>query len=261
MRITNIRAVPGEANYPVCARCRIAELCRPAKLGHDARAALERVIRRRRTLRRGDHLFRTGDPYHAVSALCSGSAKSSVTRDDGSVQVLSFHFAGELVGLCGLGAQQHLCDAVALETADVCEIPLGRLFEVVEQSPAVRQFMYRLFGEELEHQHRLMQPLVGRTAAAERLAAYLLSLVRRYESRGLPAGEIRLSMSRHDIGNYLGLAKETVSRLFSRFEHDGLISVRARQLRVNDVARLAALADSARVRTPDSPAPARRAGT
>jgi CRP/FNR family transcriptional regulator len=105
--------------------------------------------------------------------------------------------------------------------------------------------MYRLFGEELEHQHQLMQPLVGRTAAAERLAAYLLSLVQRYENRGLPAREIRLSMSRHDIGNYLGLAKETVSRLFSRFEDDGLISVRARQLRVNDVARLAALADCA----------------
>ncbi|TAM45655.1 MAG: cyclic nucleotide-binding domain-containing protein [Gammaproteobacteria bacterium] len=243
-RMSAIPSTKEVPHYAVCARCRIAELCQPVRLGLDARAALERVIRRRRTLKRGEYLFRTGDPYHAVSALCSGSAKSSVTRDDGSVQVLSFHFAGELVGLCGLGAQQHLCDAVALETSDVCEIPLGRLFEVVEQSPAVRQFMYRLFGEELEHQHQLMQPLVGRTAAAERLAAYLLSLVQRYESRGLPAREIYLSMSRHDIGNYLGLAKETVSRLFSRFEDDGLISVRARRLRVNDVARLTALADS-----------------
>lgn len=241
--MANTKSTADILRSAVCARCRIAELCRPVKLERDARAALDRVIRRRRTLRRGDYLFRTGDPYHAVSALCSGSAKTCTTNDDGAVQVLSFHFPGELVGLCGLGAQQHLCDAVALETTEVCEVPLGRLFEVVEQSPAVRQFMYRLFGEELAHQHQLMQPLVGRTAAAERLAAYLLSLMHRYESRGLPSHEIRLSMSRHDIGNYLGLAKETVSRLFSRFEDDGLISVHARKLRVNDSARLAALAN------------------
>jgi len=246
MRTSNLRTVPRDAPYQVCARCRLSELCRPVKLERDARAALERVIRRRRTLKRGQYLFRTGEPYHAVSALCAGSAKSVTTHDDGSVQVLSFHFPGELVGLCGLGAQQHLCDAVALETCEVCEIPLGRLFEVVELSPAVRQFMYRLLGEELQHQHLLMQPLVGRTAASERLAAYLLSLVRRYENRGLPARDIRLSMSRHDIGNYLGIAKETVSRLLGRFQDDGLISVRARQLRVNDLARLAALADGSR---------------
>lgn len=242
MRMTSTLSVKDTAHQAVCARCRIAELCQPVRLGHDARAAMERVIRRQRTLKRGDYLFRTGDPYRAVSALCSGSAKTCTTNDDGAVQVLSFHFPGELVGLCGLSAQQHLCDAVALETSEVCDVPLGRLFEVVEQSPAVRQFMYRLFGEELQHQHRLMQPLVGKTAASERLAAYLLSMIQRYESRGLPSREIRLTMSRHDIGNYLGLAKETVSRLLSRFEEDGLIDVRARKLRVNDLARLATLA-------------------
>lgn len=240
--MTTAASGKGEFRYAVCELCRVAELCRPVKLEQEARAALERVVRRRRTLKRGEYLFRAGDPYQTVSALCSGSAKTCTTNQDGSVQVLGFHFAGELVGLCGLGAQQHLCDAVALEATDVCEIPLGHLMDVVDQSPTVRQFMYRLLGEELQHQHQLMQPLVGKVAATERLAAYVLSLVRRYESRGLPAREIRLSMSRDDIGNYLGLAKETVSRLFSRFEEEGLISVRARNLRVNDLARLAALA-------------------
>ncbi len=248
MPMTRTAPGKGDSRYAVCELCRMADLCQPVKLEQEAREALERVIRRRRTLKRGEYLFRAGDPYHSVSALCRGSAKTCTTNHDGSVQVLSFHFAGELVGLCGLGAQQHLCDAVALETVDVCEIPLGRLMEVVEQSSVVRQFMYRLLGEELQHQHLLMQPLVGKTAASERLAAYLLSLVRRYESRGLPAREIRLSMSRDDIGNYLGLAKETVSRLFSRFEEDGLISVRARNLRVNDLARLATLAGGSRTR-------------
>ncbi len=242
MPLTTVVPGKGEPRYAVCELCRVAELCQPLKLEQEARAALERVVRRRRTLKRGEYLFRAGDPYDTVSALCAGSAKTCTTNQDGSVQVLSFHFAGELVGLCGLGAQRHLCDAVALEAADVCEIPLGRLMEVVEESPVVRQFMYRLLGEELQHQHQLMQPLVGKAAATERLAAYLLSLVRRYESRGLPAREIRLSMSRDDIGNYLGLAKETVSRLFSRFEEEGMINVRARNLRVNDLARLATLA-------------------
>mgnify|MGYP001568687422 CR=1 FL=1 len=234
--------------HRVCRRCHIADFCRPVKLEHEACEALDRLIRRRRTLRRGEYLFRTGDPYHAVSVLCSGSAKTCAVNHDSSVQVLSFHFPGELIGLCGLGAQQHLCDAIALETANVCDIPLGRLMEAAEQSPAVRRLVYRFLGEALQHQHQLMQPLVGKTTASGRLAAYLLSLVQRHENRGLPAHELYLSMSRHDIGNYLGLAKETVSRLFSRFEQDGLINVRARRLRVHDLDGLATRAGESRVR-------------
>lgn len=237
-----------DTHYRVCARCHIADLCRPAKLEREAHEALERLIRRRRTLRRGEYLFRAADPYHAVSVLCSGSAKTCAVNHDGSVQVLSFHFPGELIGLCGLGAQQHLCDAIALETVNICDIPLGCLMEVAEQSPAVRRLVYRFLGEALQHQYQLMQPLVGKTAASGRLAAYLLSLVQRHENRGLPARELYLSMSRHDIGNYLGLAKETVSRLFSRFEQNGLINVRARRLRVHDLQGLAALAGESRAR-------------
>lgn len=249
MSMTTAASRKGDAHHRVCARCHIADLCRPVKLEREACEALDRLIRRRRTLRRGEYLFRTGDPYRAVTALCSGSAKTCTVTDDGAVQVLGFHFPGELIGLCGFGAQQHLCDAVALEAVEVCEIPLGRLLEVAEDAPAARHLMYRFLGEEIAHQHALMQPLVGKVAAPERLAAYLLSLMRRHGSRGLPARELRLSMSRHDIGCYLGLAKETVSRLFSRFEQDGLISVRARQLRVNDFGRLAALAGTSRGRS------------
>ena len=235
-------SMKSDAHHRVCRRCHIADLCRPVKLEREASEALDRLIRRRRTLRRGEYLYRAGDPYHAVSVLCSGSAKTCAVNRDSSVQVLSFHFPGELVGLCGLGAQQHLCDAIALETSDVCDIPHARLMEVAEQSPAVRHMVYRFLGEVLQHQHQIMQPLVGKTTASGRLAAYLRSLVHRHENRGLPAHELYLSMSRHDIGNYLGLAKETVSRLFSRFEQDGLINVRARRLRVHDLQGLAALA-------------------
>ena len=246
MPMTTAASTKSDAHHRVCARCHIADLCRPVKLRREACAALDRLVRRRRTLRRGEYLFRTGDPYHAVSALCSGSAKTCAVNHDSSAQALSFHFPGELIGLCGLGAQQHLCDAIALETSNVCDIPLGRLMEIAEQSPAVRRLVYRFLGEALQHQHQIMQPLVGKTAATGRLAAYLLSLVHRHEDRGLPARELYLSMSRHDIGNYLGLAKETVSRLFSRFERDGLISVRARHLRVNDLPGLATLAGQPR---------------
>lgn len=241
-------SMKSDAHHRVCRRCHIADLCRPVKLEREAGAALGRLIRRRRTLRRGEYLYQAGDPYHAVSVLCSGSAKTCTVNRDSSVQVLSFHFPGELIGLCGLGVQQHLCDAIALETSDVCEIPHARLMEVAEQSPAVRHLVYRFLGEALQHQHQVMQPLVGKTTASGRLAAYLLSLVQRHENRGLPAHELYLSMSRHDIGNYLGLAKETVSRLFSRFEQDGLINVRARRLRVHDLDGLAIRAGENRVR-------------
>lgn len=228
--------------YSVCERCRIVGLCRPVWPDREARTGAERLIRRRRTLRRGAYLFRIGDPFHSVSALCAGSVKTCALTDNGGVQVLGFHFPGELIGMSGMGAQQHPCDAVALEPTDICEIPFGRLMEVAEQAPAVRRLVYRFLGDEIAHHHALLQPLVGKMAAAERLAAYLLGLTRRLAPAHTPAREIRLSMSRNDIGSYLGLAKETVSRLFSRFERDGLINVRARRLQVKDSYRLEALA-------------------
>lgn len=242
MPTTRNTSLKDDTRYSVCECCRIADLCRLVQVEGKTRGVAERLIRRRRTLQRGVYLFRAGDPFHSVSALCAGSVKTCALNDDGGIQVMGFHFPGELVGMCGMGAQQHLCDAVTLESTDVCEIPLGRLMEVAEQTPAVRRLVYRFLGDEILHHHALLQPLVGKVAAAERLAAYLLSLTRRLGSSKTPVREICLSMSRNDIGSYLGLAKETVSRLFSRFEQDGLISVRARQLQVRDSCRLEALA-------------------
>jgi len=248
MPTTRNTSLKDDTRYSVCERCRIVDLCHPIRLDREARETIKRLIRRRRTLRRGAHLFRIGDRFHSVSALCAGSVKTCALNDDGGVQVLGFHFPGELIGMCGTSTQQHLCDAVALESTDVCEIPLGHLMEVAEQLPAVRRIVYRFLSDEIAHHHALLQPLVGKMAAAEQLAAYLLSLTRRLAPPQTPAREIRLSMSRHDIGSYLGLAKETVSRLFSRFERDGLISVRARHLCVKDPRRLATLAGASRAR-------------
>ena len=147
MPTTRNAPLKDDTRYSVCERCRIVDLCRPVRVEREAREAIERLIRRRRTLRRGAYLFRTGDPFHSVSALCTGSVKTCALNDDGGVQVLGFHFPGELIGMCGMGAQQHLCDAVALESTDVCEIPLGRLMEVAEQVPAVRRIVYRFLGD------------------------------------------------------------------------------------------------------------------
>lgn len=248
MPMTHSAPVKDNARSSVCEHCRIVDLCHPIRLDREAREALKRLIHRRRTLRRGAYLFRAGDPFHSVSALCTGSVKTCALNDGGGVQVLGFHFPGELIGMCGMGARRHPCDAVALDSTEVREIPLGRLMEVAEQVPAVRRIVYRFLGDEIVHHHALLQPLVGKMAAAEQLAAYLLSLTRRLAPPQTPAREIRLSMSRNDIGSYLGLAKETVSRLFSRFERDGLISVRTRQLRVKDPRRLASLAGASRAR-------------
>lgn len=217
-------------SYPACRLCGLYPLCRQEE--GTATAPHVKIIKRRRTLARGGYLFRTGEPFHAVCAVCRGSVKTCALSDDGGVQIVGFYFPGELVGLGGAGHRQHRYDAVAIERTEVCEVPVGRLQEAAEASSAFRHLMLRLLSEEIARGEERLAPFVGKKSAVARLAAYLLSLGRRLEGYGVPAGSIVLPMSRNDIGNYLGLAKETVSRLFSRFQQDGLIRVEEQQRRV-----------------------------
>lgn len=228
------RAV-GVGEYEVCGRCSLHALCMPAPLTPDDVDVLKRLLRRRRVVERGEMIFRTGDPCSGLYAICDGSVKTLMIGPEGRAQVVGFHFAGELLGASGVCSEQHAYDAIALERTDICEIPLGRLQELAEQSASLRRALFRFMGTAIAERQEQLLPFIGRKTAAARLAAYLLGVSDRFARRGRSPRELALMMSRTDIGNYLGLAKETVSRLFARFEEQGWIRVEGRLLVLADL--------------------------
>lgn len=224
-----------------CKDCSLFQLCLPVGIHKTELAELDGIIKRRRPIQRGDHLFVTGDAFHSIFAVRSGSLKTYSLTEDGREQVAGFFLPGELVGLDAIGSGENTCSARALETTSVCEIPFEELETLGERLPSLPKQLLRIMSKEMHHDQLLLM-LLGKRAADERLAAFLLSLSQRFGQRGYSSSEFNLSMSRNDIGNYLGLAVETVSRLFSRLQEDGILAVRSRHVRLLDIPRLQNLA-------------------
>ncbi len=223
-----------------CAECSLYRLCLPMGLDHEDLGRLDAILKRSRPLRRGDHLFRTDDRFRSMYAVRSGSVKTYTPCEDGTEQVIGFHLPGELVGLDAIENERHLCSAKVLETTSVCELPYERLFELSAQIPSLQRHFFRLLSKELgRDEHMLL--LLGKATAEERLATFLVNLSQRFKARGFSEMEFNLSMSRHDIGNYLGLAVETVSRMFSRLQDDGVLTVHRKNIVIHDMARLHAM--------------------
>ncbi len=224
-----------------CGSCSLRELCLPFGVAEDDLGALERIVNRQRPVPAGKTLFRQGDRLAAIYAVRSGSVKTHSLSRDGNEQITGFHFPGELVGLDALSMDSHGCTATTLETTSVCAIPFERLDELAGRVSGLRRQLLRLMSRELVEDEQLLL-LVGQKTAEQRLAALLVSISTRFQSRGYSATEFNLSMSRDDIGNYLGLAVETVSRLFTRFQSEELLRVRRKNVRILDLDRLQALA-------------------
>lgn len=226
-----------------CKDCNLFQLCLP--VGIDARELdeLDSIIKRRRPVKRGEHLFRVGSPFQAIYAVRSGSIKTYTPTEDGHEQVTGFHLPGELLGLDAINLGHHPCAAKALETTSICEIPFDRLEELSTRLPSLQHQLLKIMSKEILHDQSLLM-LLGKKSADERLAALLLSLSGRYQQRGFSPTDFYLSMSRNDIGNYLGLAVETVSRLFTRFQDEGLLSVQRKHVCITDLPRLRAIANT-----------------
>jgi len=189
----------------------------------------------RKRVKRGDHLVRAGEAFDSIYALRSGFLKSSVVLEDGRDQVTAFHMAGEIVGMDGIGNNRYTADLIALEDSDVCIIPYGRL----EEAGMQRQ-LHKAMSRELVRDQGVMM-LLGTMRAEERLAAFLLNLSQRFVARGFSPCEFHLRMTREEIGSYIGLSLETVSRLFSRFQEEGLITVQQKHIRILDISGLKAV--------------------
>lgn len=226
-----------------CSNCNLRELCLPLGLNPEEMARLDQLVASRRTLRKGDALFRHGDPFISIFAIRTGTFKTRVNTLDGRDQVTGFQMAGEIVGLDGISGNRHACDAVALEDSEVCVIPYSRLEDLAVEVPVLQRHFHRLMSREIVREHGVML-LLGSMRAEERLAAFLLNLVQRLHARGFSSRELVLRMTREEIGSYLGLKLETVSRTLSRLADDGMIHVQQRHVRIAEPERLRALLEA-----------------
>lgn len=224
-----------------CRNCGVYALCVPLGLHAADMSLLDRVVRRRQSYRRGEMLFSTGEPFTYLYAIRSGSVKTFVATEDGRVQVTGMRVPGQLLGLSAIEPKAYTCGAIALESTSVCKISVERLDEVAAKVPGIHYQMLRIMSTEIMHDEEVML-LLGARSADERLAAFLMELSARFAKRNFSATHFNLTMSRGDIGSYLGLAEETVCRLLARFQQQGLITVKRRQIELNDLVRLRALA-------------------
>jgi CRP/FNR family transcriptional regulator len=225
-----------------CHDCSLRSLCLPLGLGESDMKALEDTIKSRRKLKKGEALYRVGDPFRALYAIRSGSTKSCEIAADGNVQITGFHMPGELLGIDAISSEKHPCDVVALEISEICELPFDKLEALARELPGLQHQLFRIMSREImEDEAQLL--MLGRMKAEERLAVFLLNFSKRFQSLGYSDTDLRLPMSRQDMGDYLGLALETVSRLFSRFQDEGLISVQGRNVKILDMGRLKEVVD------------------
>jgi CRP/FNR family transcriptional regulator len=224
-----------------CRHCAMFALCLPAHMGDADLKLLERVVKRRRIIRAGQSLFGAGDRFHSVYAVKSGAVKSFLPVDGKAPLVIGFHLPGDLLGLDAVGTGFYQYAARALETTSVCELPFDQLEALGSVVTSVQQQLVRLMSAQIRRDMQLHR-LHCRTSAEARLAAFLVNLSAHYSRRGFAAAEFRLPMSRSDIGSYLGLTKETVSRLCTEFRRRGLVSFARRLVRIRDLFELERLA-------------------
>ena len=227
-----------------CSSCSLHELCLPAGLDLEEMARVDHLVKLRRRIKRGEYLYRAGAPLDSLFAVRSGFLKSCVVYEDGREQVTAFHMMGEVVGLDAISQEKHTCDTVALEDSELCEIPFSRLEELTRDIASLQRHFHRMMSREIVRDHGVML-LLGSMRAEERLAAFVLNLAQRFSARGFSASEFVLRMTREEIGSYLGLKLETVSRTFSKFQEDGMLQVQQKHIRITDASALRGLVGQA----------------
>lgn len=216
-----------------CSNCSLVELCLPRGLQLDEMDELERIIRRARPLQRGEYLYHLGEQFQNIYAVKSGALKVYKANESGDEQILGFYLPGELLGLDAIETREHICTAIALETSSICAIPFSRLEELSLKLPGLQHQLHRLMSRELSSENRSLM-LLGKRSAEEKIATFLVNLSTRLHMLGYSASEFRLPMSRQEIGNYLGLTVETVSRIFSRLQRENLINIDRKLIKITD---------------------------
>lgn len=226
-----------------CSSCRLNTLCLPISLELKEINKLDEIVQRGRPIQKGDRVYHAGDKFRAVYAVRSGAIKTISNTQDGQEQITGFYLPGEIIGMDGLATNSHSNTAIALETSAVCEIPFARLEELSAQIPSLQRRFFQLMSKEITNDQQLIT-LLSKNNADQRIASLLLSISARNHSRGLSAEEFYLPMSRSDIGNYLGLTIETVSRVVGRLHKTHIIRLDKKHVNIIDMAALRNLAFS-----------------
>lgn len=226
-----------------CSTCMLSEICLPEGMVHVDVEKLDDLVKTRIRIPRGKALYHLGDETEAVYGIRSGSLKTQLEDATGHVQITGFLLPGEIIGLDGLVENRHVSHAVALEDSEVCVIRLDDMDELARHFPPLQHQFRKLMSKEINRSHQLVRAL-GSLRSEQRLAAFLLNLSQRLHNLGYSPTEFLLRMSREEIGNYLGLTLETVSRLFSRFAKDGLVRVHQREVQILDMQAIRELSGS-----------------
>ena len=223
-----------------CESCRVRELCLPTSLEGMQLNLMDQLVKRIKPLKKGDYLYHTGDEFKGLYAVQSGALKTMGLTVEGKEQVTGFHLEGELVGMDAVDINQHPCNAIALENTEVCLIPFDKLEDLAEEVPKLMRDLARIMSREILREEKTLI-MLGSTTAEQRLAMFLLNLYKRQLRRGGEESQLKLQMTRQDIGNYLGLAFETVSRHLNHFQEDQLLKIENRKIRLLDIPVLESL--------------------
>ncbi|MBI4936607.1 MAG: fumarate/nitrate reduction transcriptional regulator Fnr [Nitrosomonadales bacterium] len=220
-----------------CSGCNLRELCMPMDLTNTDMEQLDELTCIKHAYQRGDFLYRSGAKFQSLYAIRTGFFKTQVLHEDGREQVTGFQMAGEIIGMDAISSDAHACDAIALEDSEVCEIPFSRMEELSRKLPSLQRHLHRILSREIVRDQGIML-LLGSMRAEERLAAFLLNLSQRFAARGYSPTSFYLRMTRQEIGSYLGMKLETVSRTLSNFQGAGLITIRNKSVEIHNLQKL-----------------------
>jgi CRP/FNR family transcriptional regulator, anaerobic regulatory protein len=239
------RATPGAIAddgdaFHFCSTCAFSAACLESGYDKSQLRDLHVLVEHIGPFREGEHIFREGDPFAAIAAVRSGTVKTYVTDNEGREHVQGFFLPGEVIGLNAISQTRYPSNAVALDSVILCRFSFPNIAALAMRMPGLQQQLFKLLSLDIGKAALLS----GNFSADERMAAFLITLSRRYAARGFSASRFVLTMTRTDIANYLRLASETVSRVFRRFQDDGLIHVERREIELTDRKQLEALADN-----------------
>ena len=220
-----------------CSNCNLRELCMPVGLNNEELKRVDELVATRKMVKRGASLFHSGETFSSLYAIRTGFFKTCVATQDGRDQVTGFQMAGEIIGLDGIVDDLHTCNAIALEDSEVCVMPFDRIEEISREVNALQHHVHRIMSREIVREHGVMFSL-GSMQAEERVAAFLLNLLRRLQARGFSHSELVLRMTREEIGSFLGMKLETVSRIFSKLAVEKIIEVKHREVAIRDAQAL-----------------------
>lgn len=214
-----------------CSNCNIYELCMPVKFNLEKRDKLDSVVSQRKKIKQGESLFTSKTKFSALYAIKLGFFKTTINSHQGHEQVTGFQMSGEIIGLDGIADNQHTCNAIALEDSEVCIMPFSNLQTLAHEIPSLQSHLNKIMSREIVRESGMIV-LLSTMSAKEKLSNFLSNLIQRLSLRGQSSHELILRMSREEIASYLGLSKETVTRVLSKYSDQNILEVNNRFIKI-----------------------------